>query len=76
MGPRGSKDISELRAARLARKRTLQEQAARLGVSRVALLRYETGQRVPGPTLLKKIFKDLGVSPNQLHGIGCAKVGK
>lgn len=53
----------------MVRKRTLAEQAARLGITGVALGRYERGKRHPGPKLQRKIYKDLGVTPNQLLGI-------
>lgn len=69
MGIRGTQPSSELRAWRERRKWSLDKMAAVIGVTGVALGRYERGERFPKPQVLHKIHQLTGITANQLLGM-------
>lgn len=44
--------------------------AAMVGISPETLARYERGEREPTTTITKKLATALGVTPNELLGVG------
>lgn len=50
-------------------KRSIQEASEHIGISRVALTRYETGERKPNIEILHKICKYYNVTSDYLIGI-------
>ena len=56
-----------LAALRTERGWSIDEVAARLGVSRQAVWYWETGQRVPRQRLFRRVAEVLGVQPDQLR---------
>lgn len=55
-----------IRRKRIIQNLTMQQLAEKSGVSRVALTRYELGQRVPNVTIASRIASALGCTVDDL----------
>ncbi len=63
------KSLAEtLREKRIDAGLSRDELAARLGVTRQVVSRWETGRSEPGPDLLRRIARELGVEASSLRG--------
>lgn len=61
---------ARLYALREAAGLTQEELAKRVGVKRLTLIRYESGETEPGYTIIGKLAQALGVEPNQFWSDG------
>ena len=60
--------VENLKAARIAAKKTQKDVADAIGVAKSTYSQYETGKREPGIIGIKKIAKYLNISPDALIG--------
>lgn len=66
-------DLLSQRLRELRGKRTIQEIAEKVGISRVALGYYESNQRTPDAKMIYKLAKYYGVSADYLIGMSDVK---
>lgn len=61
---------TRLRTARESQNRSQEEVAWKAGVDQSDLSKYERGKIRPGPQVVKRLAKSLGIDPNVLYGPG------
>lgn len=66
----------EIQKRRKKRELTQEQLGARLGVTAAAVSKWETGETLPDTALLPGICQVLGISPNELLGIGPNRSGR